>query len=159
CAFGTFLRSLGPGWEVCGSDPSAFAIARARELCPDGDFRVGSATDGAPEGGADPLFPGRFGVVTAFDVVQHVPALDGVASSVNAQLADGGLFVFVVPVYDGLSGPVIRALDRDPTHVHKWPRRRWLAWAGRHFGLLDWSGTLRYLLPGVKYYVHLPTRL
>src|SRR5437870_2838228 len=69
CAFAAFLRALGPGWEVCGSDPSEFAIAQARELCPHGDFQVGSATDGA-------LFPGRFGVVTAFDVIEHVPALE-----------------------------------------------------------------------------------
>jgi hypothetical protein len=66
--------------------------------------------------------------------------------------------VFVVPVYDGLSGPIIRRLDRDPTHVHKWPRDRWLDWAASHFEVVDWTGILRWLTP-LGYYLHVVTRL
>ena len=53
---------------------------------------------------------------------------------------------------------IIRRLDRDPTHLHKWPRQRWLDWAARHFSVVEWSGIVRYLLPG-GYYLHLVTRL
>jgi SAM-dependent methyltransferase len=151
CAFGALLGSLDGSWSIHGSDVSAYAIERAARAHPRGVFRVGDAARA-------PVFPGPFGVVTAFDVIEHVPDLDRLAEAVDGQLADRGLFVFVVPVYDGLSGPIIRRLDRDPTHVHKWPRRRWLSWAGSHFELLDWTGIVRYLLP-TRYYLHRPSRL
>ena len=63
----------------------------------------------------------------------------------------------MVPVYDGLSGPIVRLLDRDPTHVHKQSRHDWLAWAGRHFNVLEWEGVIRYLLPG-GHYLNVPSR-
>jgi SAM-dependent methyltransferase len=150
CAFGTFLGSLDPGWSIHGSDVSAYAIQRAAREHPRGTFRVGDAS-------REPVFPGPFGVVTAFDVIEHVPDLDRLAGAVEGQLRDRGIFVFVVPVYDGLSGPIIRLLDRDPTHIHKWARHRWLSWAGSHFELLDWTGIVRYLLP-TRHYLHRVSR-
>jgi len=149
CAFGRFLGSLGSQWQPFGSDVSQYAIAEATKLHSRATFKVASGT-------ASP-FERKFGVVTAFDVIEHIPDLDGVARSVKEQLADGGLFLFVVPVYDGLSGPVIKLLDKDPTHVHKWPRQRWLDWAGSHFDVLEWRGILRYLVGG--YYLHVTTKL
>ena len=149
CAFGRFLGSLDPRWEIFGTDVSEFAVAEAARSNPRGVFKVAAATD-------RDVFGTTFGVVTAFDVIEHVPDPDAVARSVTEQLVDGGCFVFVVPVYDGLSGPVIRVLDRDPTHIHKWPRKRWLEWASGHFAVLEWKGILRYLLP-MKYYLHVTT--
>ncbi len=151
CGFGDFLATLDPSWEICGSDVSEFAIAQATAHHPRGAFKAASASDPG-------VFPGSFGVVTAFDVLEHVPDLDADAASVAEQLAPGGAFIFAVPVYDGPSGPIIRALDRDPTHVHKWPRRRWLDWAAAHFRVLEWLGAVRYLFP-VLGYLHLTTRL
>jgi hypothetical protein len=49
-------------------------------------------------------------------------------------------------------------LDKDPTHVHKWPRAKWLEWAERDFTVIEWNGILRYLLPTGKY-LHVPSRL
>jgi SAM-dependent methyltransferase len=151
CAFGRFLGSLDSSWEIYGSDVSAHAIELAQTKYPRGTFR--RITDDP-----SPLFEQKFQAVTAFDVIEHIPNLDAVATSVNEQLVNGGVFVFVVPVYDGLSGPIIRKLDHDPTHVHKWPRQQWLDWAAKHFEVVEWRGTLRYLLPG-RFYVHLSTRL
>jgi SAM-dependent methyltransferase len=148
CAFGTFLGSLGTEWERFGSDVSEFAIESAKRSVAGASFRVASATD--------PPFPGPFDVITAFDVIEHVPDLDRVASAVTSLLAPGGRFVFVVPVYDGPTGVVVRLLDRDPTHVHKRSRRFWLAWAERHFGVVAWQGVVRYLFPG-GHYLHAPT--
>lgn len=150
CAFGRFLGSLDPRWEIFGTDVSEFAVAEAARAHPRGTFKVAAATDRR-------VFPAAFGAVTAFDVIEHVPDPDAVALSVKEQLVERGCFVFVVPVYDGLSGPVIRVLDRDPTHIHKWPRQRWLDWAAGHFDVLEWQGILRYLLP-MKYYLHVTTR-
>jgi SAM-dependent methyltransferase len=150
CAFGGFLGSLDPTWQIFGSDVSEFAVARAARENPRGVFTVAPAD-------ARRLFVLPFGAVTAFDVMEHLPDPDAVARSVIEELADGGCFIFVVPVYDGLSGPIIRLLDRDPTHVLKWPRQRWLDWAASHFAVVEWQGILRYLLPG-GYYLHVAAR-
>jgi hypothetical protein len=70
-------------------------------------------------------------------------------------LKPNGLFVFVVPVYDGLAGPAIRRLDKDPTHLHKEPRDAWLEWANQHFDSIEWHGLTRYLFG--KFYFHAST--
>jgi hypothetical protein len=62
-----------------------------------------------------------------------------------------------MPVYDGPTGPVIRRLDKDPTHIHKWDREAWLDLLGSRFNILDWQGAFRLLLPSGPY-LHVPTR-
>ncbi len=150
CAFGKFLAAANPSWERFGSDVSEFAIARAQASFPDIAFCVSSATE-LP-------FEGLFDVITAFDTIEHVSALDQVANAVRGKLQARGHFIFVVPVYDGLTGPFIRLLDKDPTHVHKCSRDFWLQWTESNFQLLEWWGIFRYLFPG-GYYLHAPTRL
>lgn len=152
CAYAKFLKSLDPSWEIYGSDLNGYAIEQARKLVPRGKFTTAGVTAEPPFGDV------RFGAVTAFDVLEHVPDLEAAARGIEAQLLPGGLLLFVVPVYDGLTGPVVRLLDRDPTHVHKNSRAFWLEWARRHFQLLYWEGVLRYLLPG-RLYVHAPGKL
>jgi SAM-dependent methyltransferase len=146
CGPGNFLASLGDTWEIAGSDVNTFAIERAGSRMPRGRFALGA-------GAVTPLFDRRFPVITAFDVLEHVPEIEAAGASIRSQLAPGGLFLFVVPVYDGLSGPLITMLDGDPTHVHKRERAFWIDCASRHFTVLAWEGILRYLLPG-GYYLH-----
>ena len=153
CAFGRFLGVLGPGWRRFGSDVSEYAIGQARQEQPECTFAVAEMGQVAGQG-----FPEKFAAVTAFDSIEHMPDLEQLAENVKAQLLPGGTFIFVVPVYDGLSGPVIRRLDRDPTHLHKWPRQRWLDWAERHFTVVRWHGILRFLLPW-SWYLHWPTEI
>ncbi|MBI3611289.1 MAG: class I SAM-dependent methyltransferase [Nitrospirae bacterium] len=150
CAFGKFLSSLNPDWSLYGVDSSSHAVAEAHKRLPHAHLSVSSATE-IP-------FEGRFDVITAFDVIEHIPDLEQVAETVAKRLNPEGRFIFVVPVYDGPLGPVIRILDRDPTHLHKASRDFWLAWADRHFGIEQWCGITRYLLPG-GFYFHWPTRL
>lgn len=152
CGPGRFLAFLdrGGGVRPYGTDVSEWALEQARAALPRADLRRASAAD-------RPYPPASFDVVTAMDVIEHVPDLRAVGDAVAAMLRPGGLFVFVVPVYDGLSGPVIKILDRDPTHVHKWGRGAWLSWAAERFRVLDWWGLVRYLFPG-RLYLHLPTR-
>ena len=149
CAFGAFLGSLDPRWERSGVDVSRFATDRARASLPGASFARADIHE-VP-------FAGPFDVITAFDVIEHIPSLEAVASMVRSRLAPGGRFVFVVPVYDGVTGPVIRLLDKDETHVHKESRDFWLGWTRENFSLLDWCGIYRYLVPGLGY-LHWPTR-
>lgn len=150
CAFGNFLATLDPAWERCGVDVSPYAIERARERVPGAALAVSSAT-------VIPL-AGPFDVITAFDVVEHVPSLEAVMAAVRSRLAPGGCFILVVPVYDGITGPVIRLLDRDATHIHQRSRRFWLDWLRAHAFVIEaWWGIYRYLLAG-RSYLHYPTR-
>ena len=152
CAFGRFLSYLPNDWHRVGLDLSEYAIRNARSAAgttPAVNFAVASASD-------IPL-RGTFDAIVAFDVIEHVPNLGGVAESVKRLLSPDGVFGFVVPVYDGPLGGVVRRLDRDPTHIHKRPRNFWLDWANEHFRVIDWLGTFRYLMPG-GVYVHWPTR-
>ena len=148
CASGKFLASLDSTWHRYGLDVSEFAIQQARMALPGATLSVGSATD-IP-------FDGPFDLITAFDLLEHVPAPDLLAEAVIPRLAPHGHFIFVVPVYDGLVGAVARYLDRDPTHTHKWSRSAWLAWTTTHFRLSAWCGIFRYLLPWGQY-LHVPT--
>lgn len=153
CGLGRFLGFLAArgGYRLHGTDLSRYAIDENRRAWPGVDFRYAGATE-------RPYPDASFDVVTTLDVIEHVPDLAAVGEAVAGMLRPGGLYVFVVPVYDGLSGPLIRRLDRDPTHVHKRERDFWLAWAAERFEVLGWWGMLRHLLPG-GLYLHLPTRL
>jgi SAM-dependent methyltransferase len=84
--------------------------------------------------------------------VEHVEDLPGAFAELRRVLRPGGLLAFVVPVYDGLTGPLVRRLDKDPTHIHKWARNQWIG-AVQSFGfeLVDWVGLFRYLIPGGPY--------
>lgn len=148
CAFGSFLEGCEPRWQPHGFDPSLAALKQAREAQPRARLWVGSA-EHLP-------CSGSFDAVAAFDVIEHVPDLDAVRREVARVLAPGGAFLFVVPVYDGPTGPIIHLLDRDPTHVHKSSRDFWLSWTREAFVLERWLGVYRYLLPG-GYYAHVPT--
>ena len=152
CGLGSFLRRATerfPNWSLYGSDIELSAVEATQQLVPAATIVRASATE-------SPFPSGSFDVVTAWDVIEHVPDRDAVAASVSQMLTPGGLFLFVVPVYDGILGPAIRRLDRDPTHVHKEGRQFWLDWASRSLDVLEWHGIFRYL--SGRYYIHVPTR-
>ena len=149
CAFGSYLSALDPAWRRHGIDVSEFATDLARKHVPGVTFERAGAT-GIP-------FAGPFDLITAFDVIEHVAELDSAGAAIGARLAPHGHFIFVVPVYDGPTGPVIRLLDHDETHVHKRSRDAWLEWASERFEVREWWGIYRYLLPG-GWYLHVPTR-
>ena len=149
CAYGLFLSNLGDGWERYGEDASEYAIRIAREKSPSVHFDL-SLLGNHP-------FAGPFEIITVFDVLEHVLKLEELLDWIFHGLIPGGAFIFVVPVYDGPTGPIIKTLDRDPTHVHKWGRQAWLERVGRRFQLVDWWGICRYLFPWGPY-MHLVTR-
>jgi SAM-dependent methyltransferase len=149
CAFGRFLSVLDPAWQLHGVDVSEYAVRQARRALPRARLAVASAA-------AIP-FGSRFDLITAFDVLEHIPALDVVRAGIGERLGPEGRLLFVVPVYTGVTGPLVRLLDRDVTHVHRRSRSFWLEWAGAVFDIVGWWGIYRYLLPGGHYW-HWPTR-
>jgi SAM-dependent methyltransferase len=150
CAFGGFLGALPREWDRYGIDASAYAVAHARTALP-GAALAHASLEGNP-------FPGPFDAITAFDVMEHIPNLDDARDRIRRWLKPGGIFVFVAPVYDGPLGWAVRALDKDPTHIHKTGRDFWLSWAAQSFDVLEWLGAYRYLTP-LGIYLHFTSRL
>ena len=151
CGLGSFLARAAhrhPDWTFFGTDIEAEAISQTGGRLPEGTIVQASAEQ-------TPFAAGSFDIITAWDVFEHVPDLGAVASSVSQMLRPRGLLVFVVPVYDGVTGPVIRRLDKDTTHLHKWSRQDWVDWATSRFGDVEWHGLLRYLVG--RTYLHIPT--
>jgi Methylase involved in ubiquinone/menaquinone biosynthesis len=150
CAFGFFLSCIDTTWQRYGIDISAYAIDQARRRVPEAHLMVSNATM-LP-------FKEKFDMIVAFDILEHVPRLETASASILSKLAPGGYFIFVVPVYDGPTGPIIRLLDRDTTHVQKKSRNFWLRWTSTYFDLCQWQGVFRYLFP-FGTYIHVPTKL
>ena len=153
CGRGRFLQHVGarePSWRLFGIEPEPSGVTASSALVPEATILEGVA-DSLP-------FPSEgFDVVTAWDVLEHVPDPRAALLEVKRCLRPGGVLGVVVPVYDSVTGPLIRALDRDPTHIHKESRDFWLRLIGEHFGAIEWHGIYRYLL-GTSRYLHRPTR-
>jgi SAM-dependent methyltransferase len=143
---GLFLESVRGEYECAGCDVNAFGLEQTRKRTGIERLHLGSAETLSREPAPD--------AVVAWDVLEHLPDLDGALHAIHAHLAEGGCLIGVVPVYDGPLGWLVHLLDRDPTHVTKQSRRFWLdklAEAG--FELREWGGILRKLTG--SYYVHL----
>ncbi|MEE2829090.1 MAG: class I SAM-dependent methyltransferase [Myxococcota bacterium] len=155
CAYGAFLAEAAAdgGFELWGTDLSEHALAEASRRL-DGEavqLQHGGLFD---SGGV----PGSFDVVTIFDVIEHIDDLDAAFEQLRVLLRPGGLLAVSVPVYDGPLGPLVDALDKDPTHLHKLSRDRWIELVdAAGFELLEWSGLIRYPILG-KVYLHRQTR-
>jgi SAM-dependent methyltransferase len=150
CAFGTFLAAVDSSWRRFGIDISEYALRTASKRTPGAHFIVADAA----------FLPVNYAVdtVVAFDCLEHVENLETAAAGINKTLSATGYFIFVVPVYDGPLGPVIRLLDHDSTHIHKKPREFWLRWTEAHFKPCQWRGIVRYFLPG-GIYLHAATKI
>ena len=142
-----YLADAEPDWLVTGLDVDPGVIEENSRRIRNVTFRAGRAGEGVP---SEP-----YDLLTAMDVLEHVPDVDNQFHQICRWLKPGGVFAFVVPVYDGPLGPIVRLLDQDPTHIHKWGRARWLDLAERQLVDVEWHGVFRLLLPG-GYYIHLP---
>jgi len=155
CGRGAFLERAGlrhPTWGLYGTDIDAMGVETSQTRVPGAEVSLASADIQS--------HPDRsFDIVTAWDVIEHVEATNDVATSIGAMLRPGGLFLFVVPVYDGPLGWAVKALDKDPTHLHKQGRNAWLEWAADRFEVIEWHGIFRYLIPGSHYIHHTTHRM
>lgn len=152
CGPGAFVAhtARSPRFVTHGTDVSEFAIDQARRNAPSAKLAVAFAE-------TRPWPDESFDLISALDVLEHLPDPGAALDAFSSMLAPGGIVLAVMPVYDGLSGPIIHRLDSDPTHLHKWPRDKWLRLIGDHFELLDWHGAFRLLVPFGPY-LHFPTR-
>lgn len=81
CATGVFTAiAHEAGWDATGVEASAWAVARAKQRCPDATFVQGLLED------VD-LPPGRFDAVTLWDVLEHVRSPIETLSRARAWLA------------------------------------------------------------------------
>ena len=143
---GLFLESVRGEYECAGCDVNAFGLEQTRKRTGLERLYLGSVETLSREPAPD--------AVVAWDVLEHLPDLDGALRTLRASLAGGGCLIGAVPVYDGPLGWLVRLLDRDPTHVTKESRHFWLRKlkeAG--FEVREWGGILRKLAG--PYYVHL----
>jgi SAM-dependent methyltransferase len=145
CAFGDFLGIFPDAWYRLGVDTNRFAISCARKRFPAINFEQIDDFS-LPISDVD--------VITAFDVLEHVADVTFALSLIKSSLRNGGVLVAVVPVYDGPLGGVVRALDKDPTHVHKLSRTAWHDLLGRDFDIVHYEGIFRFLVPAVHRYLH-----
>lgn len=151
CGLGMWADHLArsePGWSVVGMDVDPDVIKRNADRYPGVRFEVGRAGEGESTE--------EFDILTAMDVLEHVPGVETRFRDICRGVRKGGLLAFVVPVYDGPLGPAVRLLDRDPTHIHKWSRDRWLELAHSELSGVEWHGIFRLRLPG-GHYVHQPS--
>lgn len=150
---GNFLARAATTYAVEGVDTNAYGVEQAQRRVPGATLRVGSYEQLAVASPPD--------AVVAWDVLEHLPNLDDGLAAIGQALRPGGMLVAVVPVYDGPLGPLVRALDRNPTHVSKLGRGDWLERLPRHgFEVVEHGGIIRKLVLS-RWYVHVtrPQRL
>lgn len=106
CGTGGNLPLLQRFGQVVGLEgsPDALALCR-RRLGPDFPLHQGHIPQDIP--------PGRFDVVTAFDVLEHIPDAEGALRGIRSALAPGGLLVLTVPAFGFLWS------EHDTVHHHQ----------------------------------------
>ncbi len=151
CGYGRFLKSAEAEFETYGIDPSEFAIAEARKYAVNTKFEVATILSFRPKK--------LFDVITALDVLEHVPDVEKAVLRIKSWLKQRGILFCVVPVYDGLLGKIAGKLDRDETHINKWSRDRWLGLFAKHFKVLTTWGAVRYSFGRFGYFHFAAPRL
>lgn len=151
CGYGGFLRQLGNNWKTFGIDVSSYAIEYAKKLSPKTEFRLCSVSDLKSKA--------EFDAMTAFDSLEHVPDVDKSLMNISRALKQNGVFICVVPVYDGPFGFIGGLLDRDSTHTYKKSRHFWLKKFGKYFKVIETKGILRKELFWGLYWQLLSSRL
>ncbi len=132
---GANAAAYAAGARVVGVEPSGEAIRLARS-------HVGPRFARA-EGGRLPFAAGSFRIVTASDVLEHIPDDAAVAREVARVLEPGGAFVFTVPAYRRLWS----AHDVALAHQRRYGRpdlRRLLEGAGLRLRWLSYWNTVLF---------------
>ena len=91
------------------SSPEAVAYARAHFARPNLTFSVALATEPGP---------GTFGLITAFEVIEHLEDWRGLLTAAGVQLSENGVFIVSTPnkpIYAEARG----AAGGNPFHVHE----------------------------------------
>lgn len=129
CAYGFLVEEArAAGFRAVGLDASRFAVSQARVHAPEAAGRV---LQGHAE--ALPFADGSVDVVSAFDLLEHVPVPELLLREVARILRRGGLFLAATP------DPIV--FDRhEPTHVSE----RVPSWWVREFERAGFGVTHRF---------------
>lgn len=146
CAAGFFLgHARDAGFTVAGAEPSPEALAA---MDPTLRAAVVPSLDALP---AD----ARFEVVTAWDVLEHLPDPDAALRALRARLTPGGVLALVVPVIGSTTtrlAPARWDQYKPPEHLWFWSPRAVRAMLADH-GLavvrqdVAWSRPSRFVDP------------
>lgn len=148
CAYGNFLKyAKKEGFTVYGCDISKYAVQRTSPFAKTNVCSITSLK-----------YPHEtFDIVTVFDVIEHIDDLKKAFSELKRVTKKEGIIMFMMPVYDGFSGKIVRILDKDPTHINKFSRYQWINLLKETFQLIDWLGVIRYFFMK-RVYIHYQSR-
>ena len=146
CGYGIFLSQAEKYFRTYGIDVSEFVINKAKKVAVNTIFYTGDFLE--------IKFDKKFDLITAFDVLEHIPDLRKALDKINLLLTDKGIFMCVIPVYDGLFGRIGRLLDRDVTHIQKLGRKIWEKMLFDKFLIIKKMGLIRFsIFP--TWYLHI----
>ncbi|HEX8984141.1 MAG TPA: class I SAM-dependent methyltransferase [Bryobacteraceae bacterium] len=111
CGNGALTAGLArPGWDVRAFDCSRAAIDIARASYPGIRFQLGDATEPLD------LTPGRFDLVLAVEVIEHVLNPRGLLRNAYAALRPGGALVVTTPYHGYWKNLTLALLGRMDAH-------------------------------------------
>lgn len=113
CGTGSFIKELAdvPGLSIVGSEIYHKGLVYARATMPDVELVQYDVTQGVIEG--------KFDVIAAFDVLEHIERDTDAMSNIHAMLVHGGRAIISVPQYQFLWSP----LDDLVRHKRRYSRR------------------------------------
>ena len=141
CAFGFFLKLLGPAYETYGMDLSDYAVEEARRVLQSRErVRKADLEQEIP-------FSGIFDLITVFDLIEHLERPVVALKHLSEALHPDGFLVLEFPTRGSL-------IDRDACHLYRsiqeW--QKLLEQAGLRVVELKgyWTAGLRLLMFPVK---------
>lgn len=129
CGMGHLLGWFPDTYRVFGADINPWALTRARQNVPQGNYLLLSAEDlGA-------FSDGTFQIVVAKHVVEHLTNPERAIAEMGRVLALGGLLLLATPNLDSPMRSVKKERwigYQDPTHINMKPPDRWLDYLHKH---------------------------
>lgn len=129
CGLGHLIAHLVDHYEVYGSDINHWALTKAIQNVPGGNFLKMSAQD------LRALPDNQFQIVIAKHVLEHLPYPERAIAEMRRVLTPGGLLLLATPNMDSLSRQVKKEKwvgYKDPTHINLWAPQKWIEVLGAH---------------------------
>lgn len=111
CGFGHFLDVLKNDFDICGTDISNFGVKVTgyKVKCP---VEQGNCLEGLP-------FDGKFEIITAIDILEHLPDPTDALKHIYDRLSDDGYLYFEVPTINNKLSQMVYDMffAKDKTHI------------------------------------------